>query len=151
MGVWRGIVDKHVAVMIEDLGVQNRFCILSSICDRSKCSGKFHVVHTAGYSTQSCRLGDICMARIVFICSVNKCCESEFLEILITLFQSHCLGKSPHCAYIHGMFDRIAHGCASDVLAVPVADRFSVGILIRFIFDRGGKRHAAFIQAGRIG
>ena len=52
MSVWRGIVQKDISIVIQYLSVEDRLCVGSAVCDRSKGSSKFDIIYAVLKTTQ---------------------------------------------------------------------------------------------------
>ena len=88
---------------------------------------------------------DICHARVIGII-IYKSSKPEFLKVLITFCRGDNLCESTDCTHIHGVQDRVTDGCIANIFIIPVSDLFTVGIIVRLVFDRRGKGHATLVE-----
>ena len=138
-----GVIQKNIAIMVKNLGIQSRFYISSTIGDRCVSCGQFCIVDTESQSSECFCLG-------IFV-GIGQCCKSEVEKIVITLSFSYIIRQSLYSKYVHGMLDSIADSGCTDILFIPVLNFLTILVFIRFIINRSSKGQLIFIEGRCIG
>ena len=74
----RSVIDQDIAVVIQNLCIESRFCINSSVCQRCKCCCKFDIIYTQIQTAESLGL----RISVFFI----QGCKAEIQKEVITFF-----------------------------------------------------------------
>ena len=138
----RVVLNQHISIMIQDLGVVNWFDIGSVIGDGCIGSTQFYVGNTIGKASKCSRQVGICINIAVCIgiglCSMCQGGKSEIVQILQSKFRSNIL-QTLYCNCI----DRIADGSADSNSTAEgitcIIDRCTIGIGDWLVFISSGQ------------
>ena len=128
MCIWRGVIQQNISIVIQHLGVENRFCVDSAVCNRRIGCRQLNVINTILDTSKRLGLGILIL--------ISKSSKPKIEQIFITFFFAHDFCQCAYCTDVHRMFYRITYSCRADVLFVPVIDFLPVFVLVRFIDDR---------------
>ena len=137
-GFLRGILQKHVSLLIRHPGIKRRFDIISLIGDSRISRRQFQVCDTVGDASQRQRL-----IRIRLGIQRRK---SQSGQIVITGLGRQ-IRQHLHRRYIIGIRNSRPHGNRPVIGVVRIAQRRSIRVFIRFILNHRRQSNLLFLQS----
>ena len=121
-----GFFDQYISVVIQDLGVINRFNIVAAVGDRRISRAQFHIGNTMGQTAKSHGQVGVCpyvsVGVSVGLCTMGQRSESEVVQILQSKFGSN-LFQTFYCNYVDGVLNSSPDGSGASITQGGVLHR----------------------------
>ncbi len=145
-GIYRGIVNNYVSILVFNTGIKFRFIVFSAVCNGSIGFGQLQVYNTVCNTSQSQRLAHVKGSVVV------QSGDAETLRIPEAQAGSN-IREAFHSYNIDRIRNRLADSgkAGIGIVAVPVIDGYAVCIGIRCIVINGGEGFSGGVQGGSVG
>ena len=146
-----GVVQHHVSVLIQHLGIKFRFDILAQIGDGSVGAAQLQVGNALGNAAQSQRLNNIRQHLRSGVIAFVKRGDPHILGIFIAQPGSN-LRDAADSYHVDGADNSLPDGGGAGIIVqIPVADRGAVLVAVRLVVVGGEQGFPAGIQGRRVG
>ena len=123
----RYIVQKYIAVLVQNLAVKDRLCIDTAVGDSRISTCQFKVRYTIGDTAKTQR----CVSIPVFVHG----CNAKILKIFNTKLRCDIFNQPLGSNNVHGVSNGFTDGCRSLIgVGIGVERLVAVRSCIRFIF-----------------
>ena len=151
---YRVVLNQYVSVVIKNLGVVNRFDIITAVRNGCVCGAKLYVLNTVGQTAKCCRQVGICVNIAIGIgirfCTMRQCSKSKVVQVFQTKLRGYIL-KTLNCNGIDRITDRCTDRSGTIKAAACIIDRCAVVVGDWLVFVSGSQRHSLLIKGCSIG